>query len=652
MSFWELLGIVGGLVLFLYGIQTLGSGLKKVSGGKMESILQNLTSNKWKAALLGMLVTAVIQSSGATIVMVVGFVNSEIMTLSQAVGVILGANIGTTITAWLLSLTGIQGDNFFLQMLKPANFSPIVGLIGVFMMMMGKKQKHRDIGGIMTSFAVLMIGMDLMSDTAAPLASNPKFTGILTAFSNPILGMVAGLIVTVVLQSSSASIGILQAISLTGTLKMSSAIPVIMGENIGSAITGVMGAIGASRNAKRASYIQLFYCLLKTFVFMIVFYTLDAIVHFSIMDKTASPVSIAIFHSIFNIIAVAVTLPVSDFLVRMVEKAVPVTPEEQAEKAATGALQILDPKYLTSPSFALSQCKAAADQMAQYTIESMNIAMDLVLNYSEEQASKVDKLERTVDNYEDQLNTYLMRMSTFNFSPKDSHTFTLLMHCISDIERISDHALNVMQHAAQMNENNMTFTPKAQEELVIFHAALRDIMDRAFGALRTGDVSLASTVEPLEEVIDGINMEIKRRHVRRLRKGKCTVESGIALEDITTDYERVADHCNNIAVFMTQVRDDDLETHAYRDRLKEPDRAAFESMFLRYEEQYQLPPAKAASEEQPVLTENTANVDSAVSTETVKAVADNSDSEQAPAAKPEKEKEKEKKKKKLKDKKA
>lgn len=597
MSFWELLGIVGGLVLFLYGIQTLGTGLKKVSGGKMESILQNLTSNKWKAALLGMLVTAVIQSSGATIVMVVGFVNSEIMTLSQAVGVILGANIGTTITSWLLSLTGIQGSNFFLQMLKPANFSPIVGLIGVFLMMMGKKQKHRDIGGIMTSFAVLMIGMDLMSDTAAPLASNPKFSGILTAFSNPILGMVAGLLVTVVLQSSSASIGILQAISLTGTLKMSSAIPVIMGENIGSAITGVMGAIGASRNAKRASYIQLFYCLLKTFVFMVVFYTLDAIVHFAIMDKTASPVSIAIFHSIFNIIAVAVTLPVSDILVRMVEKAVPVTPEEQAEKATSGALQILDPKYLTSPSFALSQCKAAADQMAQYTMESMNIAMDLVLNYSEEQAAKVDKLERTVDNYEDQLNTYLMRMSTFNFSPKDSHTFTLLMHCISDIERISDHSLNVMQHAAQMNENSLVFTPKAQEELVIFHSALRDIMERAFTALHTGDVSLASTVEPLEEVIDGLNMEIKRRHVRRLRKGKCTVELGMALEDITTDYERVADHCNNIAVFMTQVRTDDLETHAYLERLQEPDRAAFESLFLRFEEQYQLPSLKTAEEQ-------------------------------------------------------
>ena len=321
MSIIGFLGIVGGLVLFLYGIQTLGDGLKKVSGGKMESILQNLTSNKWKAALLGTLVTAVIQSSGATIVMVVGFVNSQIMTLEQSVGVILGANIGTTITAWLLSTTGIQSDNLFLQLLRPANFSPIIGIIGVFMLMMARKQRTRDVGGIMTSFAVLMIGMNTMSTAASPLADDPSFTGLLTAFSNPFLGLCVGLVVTVILQSSSASIGILQAISLTGTLKMGSAIPVLMGENIGSAITGILGAIGASRNARRAALIQLFYCIIKTTTFMVVFYPLNAVVHFAIMDQTATPVTIAVFHSVFNIIAVFVVLPFSEFLVKLVRKA-------------------------------------------------------------------------------------------------------------------------------------------------------------------------------------------------------------------------------------------------------------------------------------------------------------------------------------------
>jgi phosphate:Na+ symporter len=594
MSFFDFLSIVAGLVLFLYGIQTLGDGLKKVSGGKMEQILQSLTSNKWKGALLGMLVTAVIQSSGATIVMVVGFVNSEIMSLRQAVGVILGANIGTTITAWLLSLTGIQSNNIVLAMFKPANFSPIVGIIGVFMMMMAKKQRQKDIGGIMTSFAVLMIGMDAMSSGAAPLANDPKFTGILTAFSNPILGLLAGLVITVILQSSSASIGILQSISLTGVLKMGSAIPVIMGENIGSAITGIMGAIGASKNARRAALTQLVYCIMKTSVFMIGFYTLNAIFHFPIMEQTASPVAVALFHSIFNIAAVVIMLPISDLLVNIVERLVPVTDDEKAESESRKELKMLDTKFITSPVFALDQCKKATDKMAAYTQVALHTAIDLVLEYSDEGAGKVDKLEKTVDDYEDTLNSYLVTMTNMNFSPKDSHMFTLVMHVIGDFERMTDHALNIMQSAREMHEKGQEFSPKAQEELRIFHAALEDIVDRAITAFQDVDLRLASTVEPLEDVIDGLNMEVKRRHVRRLRKGKCTIELGIALEDITTDYERIADHCNNIAVYLSQMNETGFEKHDYIEHLADAAKADFLRQAEDFETKYQLPDQKAA----------------------------------------------------------
>ena len=588
MDIYGILSIVGGLVLFLYGITTLGDGLKKVSGGKMEQILQTLTSNKWKGALLGMLVTAVIQSSGATIVMVVGFVNSEIMSLYQAVGVILGANIGTTITAWLLSLTGIESSNFLLSMLKPKNFSPIIGVIGVFMMMFCKKQKKKDIGGIMTSFAVLLIGMTSMSEGAAPLADNSQFVGLLTAFSNPILGLLVGLIVTVILQSSSASIGILQSLSLTGVLSMGSAIPVIMGENIGSAITGIIGAIGASRNAVRASLTQLFYCIIKTSVFMVGFYSLNALLHFSIMDQQATPVTIAVFHSVFNILAVACMLPISDILVKLVEKVVPITEAERTASQRRKELQMLDPRYITSTSFAMDECQKATAKMAEYTQEALNTAMSLVQQYDEEGAAKVERLERTVDEYEDQLNSYLASLSDKTFTAEDSHNFTLLMHCISDFERISDHALNVMQKAAEMNEKREEFSPKALEELVVFQEALKDIMQRTVRAFCDNDLQLAATVEPLEEVIDGLNMEIKRHHVKRLRKGKCTIETGMILEDITTDYERIADHCNNIAVHLSQKAEEGFDTHEYLQHLEHNAQEDFRANVALFEAKYRL----------------------------------------------------------------
>lgn len=600
MDIYGILAIIGGLVLFLYGITTLGEGLKKVSGGKMEGILQSLTSSKWKGALLGMLVTAVIQSSGATIVMVVGFVNSEIMSLGQAVGVILGANIGTTITAWLLSLTGIQSDNIFLSLLKPANFSPIVGLIGIFTMMFCKKQK--DVGGILTSFAVLLLGMTAMSQGAAPLADNPEFVGLLTAFSNPFLGLLVGLIVTVILQSSSASIGILQSLSLTGVLPMGSAIPVIMGENVGSAITGIIGAIGATRNAIRASLLQLFYCLIKTGVFMVGFYSLNAFFHFPIMEQNANPVMIAVFHSVFNIIAVLVMLPASDVLVHLVQKVLPVTDKEHAVSERKRELQMLDPRFVTSTSYAIDQCQKATVRMADYTQEALETAVNLVLYYNEEGAAKVDQLERTVDDYEDQLNSYLSSISGKTFTANDSHMFTLLMHCIGDFERISDHALNVMQKAREMNEKGEMFSQRAQEELQIFEAALKDILERTVRAFREDNLQVAATVEPLEEVIDGLNMEIKRRHVKRLRRGKCTVETGMALEDIITDYERIADHCNNIAVHLSKRTEDGFDTHEYLEHLEHNARQDFRTNVSLFEAKYRLPGLEEAASPAPEKT--------------------------------------------------
>lgn len=602
MSIIGFLGIVGGLVLFLYGIQTLGDGLKKVSGGKMESILQNLTSNKWKAALLGTLVTAVIQSSGATIVMAVGFVNSQIMTLEQSVGVILGANIGTTITAWLLSTTGIQSDNLFLQLLRPANFSPIIGIIGVFMLMMGRKQRTRDVGGILTSFAVLMIGMNAMSSAASPLADDPSFTGLLTAFSNPLLGLCVGLVVTVILQSSSASIGILQAISLTGTLKMGSAIPVLMGENIGSAITGILGAIGASRNARRTALIQLFYCIIKTTVFMAVFYPLNAVVHFAIMDQTATPVIIAVFHSVFNIIAVLVVLPFSEFLVTLVRKAIPVTEAEQEEAESRRALQILDPRYVASPAFALEQCKKATDDMARYAQEAVRLSTGLVLSYSGEAAAKVDKIERRVDEYEDQLNSYLVQIMGMNFTTAQSHLLTLIYHSIGDFERMTDHALNVMQAAQSMEKKGVSFSSRAREELAVYGRAVNDIVEIMVRGYQEMDTTAAAKTEPLESVIDGLSLEVRRRHARRVRKGKCSVELGIVLEDITTDYERIGDHCTNISVFLSQLKEDDLEIHDYLDRLEDEGKLDdLRTKALELEKKYALPSIReeAESEEKP-----------------------------------------------------
>lgn len=589
MDFFSLLTMVGGLALFLYGMHLMGEGLSKASGGRLERILERLTSNPLKAFLVGAGVTAVIQSSSATTVMVVGFVNSGIMRLEQAANVIIGANVGTTITAWLLSLSGIEGGSFLIQLFKPSSFSPILAIIGVGLLTFSKKDKQKDIGTIMAGFAILMIGMDTMSDAVKPLAEVPEFTQVLTMFSNPILGMIAGLVLTAVIQSSSASVGILQALCKTGAVGYATAIPVIMGQNIGTCITALISSVGASRDAKRAALLHLYYNILKTSLFMAVFYSLNAVLHFSFLNTAISPLGVAVVHSAFNIAACIVLLPFSKFLVKLVYFTVPEKMQEETLSPVDLELKTLDARFLDTPGLAIDRSRQVAITMAHYAQKSIDIAMGLLQNYDAEQAAEVEKLESQVDRFEDELGTYLVKLSSRDLSEKESHTLSVLLHSIGDFERISDHALNIKEAADEMADKKMAFSDKATEELQIFISAIHEILQIAIGAFEKEDLVTAELVEPLEEVIDQLNIEIKKRHIKRLRKGKCTIELGFVLSDITTNFERVADHCSNIAVCLLQVSEDSFETHEYLDTLKEEDNLIFKGKVLAYKEKYTLP---------------------------------------------------------------
>lgn len=588
MDFFGFLTMIGGLALFLYGMEVMGDGLSKASGGKLEQILEKLTSNKFKAVLLGAGVTAVIQSSSATTVMVVGFVNSGIMKLSQAIGIILGANIGTTVTSWILSLSGIESDSFFVRMLNPASFSPVLAVIGIIFIMFLGKEKLKDIGSILIGFAVLMFGMDTMSGAVKPLADVPEFTSILTAFSNPLLGLLAGLILTAIIQSSSASVGILQALCVTGSVSYGAAIPIIMGQNIGTCVTAILSAIGASKNAKRAALVHLYFNIIGTVLFMSVFYMIHAVVPFAFLEDSANAAGIAVIHTAFNVFAVAILLPFSAGL----EKLACLTIKDEAgadkeEKAET--IQILDPRFLATPGFALEQCRTAAIDMAADAKRALFLAMDLINQYDKEKAKKVEELEDRVDRYEDELGTYLVKLSSKNLSERDSHTLNFLLHNIGDFERISDHALNIKQAAEEMKEKELEFSNKASEELAVFTEAVKDIVNTSLLVFQEEDVELAKKIEPLEEVIDYLNAKIKKRHIKRLRKGKCTIEMGFILSDITTGYERVADHCSNIAVSLLEITEDEFDTHEYMDTLRDKDNYEFREDVERFQKRYLLP---------------------------------------------------------------
>lgn len=586
MDFFSILTLLGGLAMFLYGMQVMGDGLAKVSGGKLERILENLTSSPVKAVLLGAAVTAVIQSSSATTVMVVGFVNSGIMRLSQAVGVIMGANIGTTATSWILSLAGIESENFFIRLLKPTSFAPILALIGIVFLMFIKNQKKKDIGMIMIGFAVLMFGMESMSGAVKPLADVPEFTNIMTAFSNPLFGVLAGTILTAIIQSSSASVGILQALCMTGAVPYSVALPIIMGQNIGTCVTALLSAIGANKNAKRAAMVHLYFNLIGTAIFMAGFYAINAVIGFSFFSDAANPAGIATLHSVFNITATIILLPFS----RVLEKLACLTIKDKKEDVAVSAedkeFMILESRFLEKPAFALEQSRNAARNMAQDSHNALFTAMKMIDNYSDEQAERVEAMEAKVDRYEDELGTYLVKLSHKDLSESDSHSLSIMLHCIGDFERISDHAVNLMESAQELAKKGLHFSDKAKAELKVLKAAVHDIVDTAYEVFDKQDVGLAEKIEPLEEVVDELSKEVKRRHVQRLRTGECTIEMGFILSDITTSLERIADHCSNIGVCVTQVREDLYDTHSHLDTVKD---SSFYHELEEVREKYQLP---------------------------------------------------------------
>ena len=590
MDIFSILTMIEGLALFLYGMNTMGDGLVMLSGGKLERILKKLTQKRVMAILLGLFVTAVIQSSSATTVMVVGFVNSGIMKLNQAVGIIMGANIGTTITSWILSLTGISGDNIFINLLKPSSFSPILAAIGIIAIMTGKEgSKKRIIGNILLGFSILMFGMETMSGAVAPLKNNEHFTGVLTAFSNPILGMLAGAILTAVIQSSSASVGILQALCMSGAVTFGTAIPIIMGQNIGTCVTALISSIGASKNAKRAAFIHLYFNLIGTIVFMIVFYLLNHFMNFAFLAESASLTGIAVVHSLFNIGCAVALIPFADKLVQLATYTVRNHKDTDEEKTRPAELAALDERFLDTPSYAIRLCKKAVVQMSELTKKSINLAMDVQKNYSEEKVLEVEKLEQLVDEFEDSIGTYLVKIAGRDLGKEDSHLLSILLHSISDFERISDHAINIAEAAKKIHDQNQFFSDKGNKELEALGIAVHDIMQMTVDVFVNNDTKLAINVEPLEEVIDDIVMEMKQRHVTRLRKGECSMEAGLLLEDILTNYERVSDHCSNIAAALIEIQADELDMHQYVEVKVKGSDPYFHEKYLELKGVYVLP---------------------------------------------------------------
>lgn len=590
MDIFDVLSMVGGLALFLYGMHIMGDALAKMSGGKLEKVLERLTSNKWSAVLLGAGVTAVIQSSGATTVMVVGFVNSGIMKLNQAVGIIMGANIGTTATSWLLSLSGIDGGSFFLQMLKPTSFTPILAVIGAILVVFCKSEKKHNIGTILLGFAILMYGMTAMSSAVEPLKDVPQFTQILTKFENPLLGVIAGFVLTTIMQSSSVSVGILQALCSTGAVSYALALPIIMGQNIGSCTTAMISSVGASKDAKRAAAVHFYFNVIGTVVFMLVFYISNAFVHYAFLPQAANEVGIATIHSIFNIAATIVLLPFSGFLEFLAVKTIKDDDEEEDELSKHDkVLQLLDPVFLERPGFAIMQCRKVASEMAELSMKSVGRAVGLLTAYDEEIAERIRKEEDTVDKYEDQLGTYLLRLSTKDLSKEDGHRLSLMLHSLGDIERISDLAVNILLAVEQMHKKELIFSKKAMDELAVYSKALKDILTMTVDAFEQNDRYKAALVQPLEELMDDMNKELKKRHVKRLRKGKCTIELGLSLSDISDTYERISDHCSNIATCVIQVEDDELDAHEHRKEVKEQDAKWYDEQYRAYEQKYALP---------------------------------------------------------------
>ena len=582
--FFKIITLLGGLSLFLFGMDVMGKALERSAGGKLQTILAKMSSNVFKGFLLGMGVTAVIQSSSATTVMVVGFVNSGIMTLKQAVGVIMGSNIGTTVTSWILSLSGLEGDSFLIQFFKPSTLAPLIGVIGV-VLYMGKSESRRSIGTIMLGFMALMTGMDLMSDSMSFLKDEPWFAQLMVSFSNPILGILFGALLTAVLQSSSASIGILQGLCVTGAVTYGAAIPIILGQNIGTCITAIMGAIGANRNARRTAMVHLLFNVVGAVMFALIFYGVGLFVQWPFLDASVRAWDISLIHTGFNLVATAVLMPMNGLLVKLAYLFIPSeqTPQKQ---------ELLDDRLLATPAVAVQRAHEIAVEMAADAAEAMHFAMGLTKNYDPQIMDCVIALEDKTDHYEDALGTYLVKLSGANLSLHDNRILNTLLYTVSDIERMADHAKAIAKAAQEMQDKNIVFSNQAKAELEVLEQAVMDIVDRTVAAYGTFDLEQAIKIEPQEQVVDALVREIKSRHIRRLRDGLCTVEYGFVLEDLLTACERTADHCSNMAVEMLQVAEGKLEAHEYLNALKAGElheSAAFSERFARYKAQYQFP---------------------------------------------------------------
>ncbi|MCR5691265.1 MAG: Na/Pi cotransporter family protein, partial [Eubacterium sp.] len=574
----------GGLARFLYGRNLMGDGLSKMSGGRLEAILEKRTARSIFAVLLGAGVTAVIQSSSATTVMVVGFVNSGIMKLSQAVGIIMGANIGTTITSWMLSLTGIEGDTLWVQLLKPSSFSPVLAAVGIVLIMMGKEgAKKKDVGSILLGFAILMFGMETMSGAVSGLADNPSFTNLMTAFSNPVLGIAVGAILTAIIQSSSASVGILQALCSTGAVNYSVALPIIMGQNIGTCVTSLISSVGASKNAKRAAMIHLSFNLIGTGIFILFFYAINSFVDFAFLGNPANAAGIAVIHSLFNIGATLLLYPFSNQLVKLSTILVP----DRGQKEETDQV-VIDERFLDSPAFAMELCRGKAGEMAQVVKKAIDMGLDLLLTYDPKKMEEVVKLEALADRYEDVLGSYLVKLSGKNLSATDSQSMSIILHSISDLERISDHAMEIGKAAEKIKKKDLSFSKKARGELEVLSQAVRDICHQTVEAFCQGDQESALHIEPLEEVIDTLSKKIKKNHIKRLKKGKCDIVIGFILEDVLNSLERVSDHCSNVAVEMITINDNDYNTHEYFRNFSEEEEKKFQKEYENLLENYSL----------------------------------------------------------------
>jgi len=581
MDLFDVLSLIGGLALFLFGMNLMGSALEKKAGGQLKTLLEKMTNNPIKGLLLGLGVTAVIQSSSATTVMLVGFVNSGIMTLHQAIYTIMGANIGTTVTSWLLSLTQIDGSSLFLKLMKPTSFTPVLALIGIIMYMFLKNDKKKDTGMILLGFAVLMTGMDTMSGAVAGLKNVPAFTNILTVFSNPILGVLAGAVLTAIIQSSSASVGILQALSSTGTITYSAALPIIMGQNIGTCVTAMISSVGANKNARRTSLVHLYFNLVGTIALLIVFYTLNTFIDFAFVNTAIDAKGIATVHTIFNLLSTLILLPFG----RLLEKMAYITIPEKEEKEE---YQMLDERLLGTPAVAVERCKDTVTSMAQISVSTIKQALNGFDSYTAKIGEEVRAGEAKVDQYEDHLGTYLVKLSALDMTHADSNETSKLLHIIGDFERISDHAVNVIESAEEMKDKRSEFSGVAKQEINLMIGAVNEILDLALDAFCNENLNSAFLVEPLEQVVDYLKDTIKKNHIARLRKNECTIELGFILSDLITNLERVADHCSNIAGCMLEMTHDDLDIHEYLRRIKKGDVKEFNEAYDNYMKKYSI----------------------------------------------------------------